>query len=171
VAPKIEPEIAFRLSLPVPAGLKDPVAVLAHVDWMAPAFEIVHCHYPHWRFTPPDSAADAALHFRLIVGQPVPLGPDLDKLARELRECRAALRCETEVMDIGTGANALDHPALALAFLADLLATQPFMPPLAAGEIVSTGTLTSALPVQPGETWSYDLAGIGLAPLEVTFTD
>lgn len=56
-------------------------------------------------------------------------------------------------MDRGIGANALDHPALALAFLADILTQQAAFDPLAAGEIITTGTLTKALPINAGETW------------------
>jgi 2-keto-4-pentenoate hydratase len=46
--------------------------------------------------------------------------------------------------------------------MAALLAAQSRFPAVAAGEIVSTGTLTAALPVQPGETWSTALSGIEL---------
>ena len=44
----------------------------------------------------------------------------------------------------------------------DALAADPASPPLAAGEIISTGTLTRALPVRPGETWSTKLTGLPL---------
>ena len=42
-------------------------------------------------------------------------------------------------------------------------------PPLAAGEIVTTGTLTLAHPVAPGETWTAGLTGVALEPLRVRF--
>ena len=63
-------------------------------------------------------------------------------------------------MDRGRGSNALDHPALALAFLADILAKQPAFDPLAAGEIITTGTLTAALPIKAGETWQSRYEGL-----------
>ena len=170
VNPKIEPEIAFGLRSPIRPGLRDPAKVLAHVKWMAPAFEIVHCHFPYWHCTPAESVADAALHFHLVVGRRVPLGVSLPNLVDALSDCRVSLSRAGETMDIGTGANALDHPALALAHLADLLAAQPDMPPLAAGEIIATGTLTAALPVKPGETWSSAFSRIDLPALKVTFT-
>ena len=40
---------------------------------------------------------------------------------------------------------------------------------LAAGEIVSTGTLTRALPVKPGETWTTKLTGIALEGASLRF--
>ena len=66
------------------------------------------------------------------------------------------------VIDRGVGANVLGSPALALAHLARVLADQPQMPPLAAGELVTTGTITDAWPVAPGETWSSDYGTLGL---------
>jgi hypothetical protein len=43
-------------------------------------------------------------------------------------------------------------------------------PPLAAGEIVTTGTLTRALPVSVGETWTTELTGVALDGICVRFT-
>ena len=41
--------------------------------------------------------------------------------------------------------------------------------PLAAGEIVASGTLTRALPVKAGETWTTKLNGIGLEGISLRF--
>lgn len=40
-----------------------------------------------------------------------------------------------------------------------------------AGEVISTGTLTDALPVKPGETWSTEISGLPLLNLTITYTD
>ena len=72
--------------------------------------------------------------------------------------------------DCSVGANVLDSPALALGHLARLLAGQPETPPLAAGEIVTTGTITDAWPVSPGEIWSSDYGALGLSGLTLRFT-
>jgi len=50
----------------------------------------------------------------------------------------------------GGGAFVLDSPLLALRHLVELLAADPHNPPLSAGEIISTGTLTLAMPVRAG---------------------
>ncbi len=63
----------------------------------------------------------------------------------------------------------LGGPLRALAHLAGLLAQDPHNPPLQAGEIVTTGTLTRAFPVAPGERWHTVLSGIGLEGLSVGF--
>ena len=41
--------------------------------------------------------------------------------------------------------------------------------PLAAGEIVTTGTLTRAMPIHAGETWSTTLRGIALDGVRLRF--
>ena len=170
VAPRIEPEIAFRLRAPVPAGCTDPAVILRSVEWVARTFEIVDCHYPEWKFKGPDSVIDFGHHAALVVGEPRAIAErDIPELVEALRDCWVTLVRDGVVADTGTGANALDHPALALAHLADVIASQPEAPPLEAGEIVTTGTLTAALPVAPGETWRSEAEGLGLPALTVRF--
>ncbi len=173
VAPRIEPEIAFKLRAPVPANLRDPVEVLRAIEWYAPSFEIVDCHFADWKFRPADSAADFSFHWRLVLGQPAAIGSkdDLALLAQRLHDCRVTLSCDGREMDHGIGANALDHPALALAHLADVLSAQSRMEPLAAGEIITTGTLTAAFPVEAGQTWVSRRDGLAVDDLTVTFTE
>jgi len=170
--PRLEPEIAFRLKAGLPAGTDDPAQVLQAVDWLAPSFEIVDCHFSDWRFRPADAAADFSLHWRLVVGEPhVVASDEIDALCDSLGSCQVSLSRNGAVMDRGVGANALGHPATALAFLADVLSRQPRFAPLAAGEIITTGTLTAALPIAPGETWNSAYAGLPVTGLQLTFTD
>ena len=64
----------------------------------------------------------------------------------------------TEPLSItGRAANVLDGPLFALRHLAETLAQDPLSPALAAGEIVTTGTLTRAFPVAAGEEWTTHL--------------
>ncbi len=159
--PLIEPEIAFGLRGPVPVNCRDHAEILKSVAWYAPSFEIVCCHFAGWKCTPAEFAADFSLHWRLIVGTPVAVDPGkLPALAAQLGDCAITLSCDGTEKERGKGSNALDHPALALAFLADSVARQPAFDPLAAGEIITTGTLTNALPIRPGETWQSRYAGL-----------
>jgi hypothetical protein len=45
----------------------------------------------------------------------------------------------------------------------------PLLSPLATGDIVTTGTLTRAFPILPGESWSTTLHGIELGGRPVWF--
>ena len=73
-------------------------------------------------------------------------------------------------MPIAAGpSNVLDGPVSALRHLVQLLAQDANSPPLAAGEIVTTGTLTRAMPIEAGETWSTKLRGIPLEGISLRF--
>ena len=77
--------------------------------------------------------------------------------------------CDGRVIDRGHSANVLGGPLSALRHLVGLLANDPDNPPLAAGEIVPTGTLTRAMPVKSGETWTTVLRGIALDGIKLRF--
>jgi 2-oxo-3-hexenedioate decarboxylase len=72
-------------------------------------------------------------------------------------------------VESGRGANVLASPLAAIAHIASVVAGQPGFAPLGAGELVTTGTITAAHPVRPGETWRSRLQGIALAGLAVSF--
>ena len=63
----------------------------------------------------------------------------------------------------------LGGPVSALRYLIDMLARDQVNPPLSAGEIVTTGTLTRAFPVSGGETWTTELTSVGLNGICVRF--
>jgi len=65
----------------------------------------------------------------------------------------------------GSGRNSLRSPALCLAELASAMAKQEGAEPLAAGDLVSSGTLTDSTPIQPGATWTASVEGIALSTL------
>jgi 2-oxo-3-hexenedioate decarboxylase len=165
--PRIEPEICFKLKS-APPRTRNTAALLDAVEWVAHSVEIVQCHHPEWKMTLADCVADNALHGRLVVGTPVEV-QRISGLAAALPFLKVTLRRGDSVVDQGTGANVLDSPLLSLAFLVEILAEQKESPPLAAGEIVSTGTLTDAHPVRAGETWSTDLHGFAVRGLTVNF--
>jgi len=170
VQPRIEPEIVFKLKAPVPLT-DDPLQILASVEWMAAGFEIVQSHFRDWRFAAADCTAAFGLHGALVVGMPVPITEaNRAATAAALPSLAVTLSRGATIIDRGVGANVLDSPALALGHLAGLLAAQPGAPPLAAGELVTTGTVTDAWPAAPGETWSSDCSALGIEGLTVTFT-
>jgi len=167
-APRIEPEIVLGLRQAPSEEATAPEVLLRSVAWVALGFEVVDCHFAEWRFTLADAVADFGLHAALVVGQPVMLpaeaGPDLtDALAH----CALTLRRNGETVATGVGANALGSPLRALGHLVRTLHAQG-AEPLAAGEVVTTGTLTPAFPVTPGQTWAASVEGLSLAPLTLS---
>lgn len=167
--PKIEPEIVVHFGLAPPAD-GDAGAILGCIDWVAHGFEIVQSHYPGWRFRAPDTVADSALHGALLVGEPLSvdrLGPDP---AAALQSFSITVYRNGEAVETGNGANVLGSPLNAVAHLLETLAGQPGYPALRAGEMVTTGTLTGAYSVEPGQVWSTELEGVALAGLTVEIT-
>ena len=169
VQPRIEPEVVFKLKAPV-AGTGDPLSVLAATEWIAPGFEIVQSHFPDWKFKAADCTAAFGLHGALVVGEALMVTEaNRAALAAALPACAVTLSRGGTVIDRGVGANVLDGPAHALVHLARLIAEQPQAPKLAAGEIITTGTITDAWPVAAGETWSSDYSAPGLNGLTLQF--
>ncbi|MGE3271860.1 MAG: 2-keto-4-pentenoate hydratase [Chloroflexota bacterium] len=169
--PRIEPEILFHFKS-APSADASERELLDSIDWMAHSIEIVQSHFPDWKFKAADTAAAFGLHGALICGpkhQIVDLG-DPDALVQTLRTFTIALSKNGEEVATGGGFNVLDSPLLALKHLLTVLRELPQFEPVQAGEIVTTGTLTAAMPIQPGETWSTSFDGLGVTPLSVTFT-
>ena len=170
VQPRIEPEIVFGMAGPAPAT-DDPEAILRSVAWIAAGFEIVQSHFPHWKFKVPDCTAAFGLHAALVVWTPVAVTDACRAvLAQRLPVFEVTLRQGNGILERGVGANVLGSPALALAHLARVLEAQPTAPPLMAGEIVTTGTITDAWPVARGDVFSSDYGDLGVPGLELTLT-
>lgn len=154
--PRLEPEIVFGLREAPRAGLS--LAELqACVEWVAHGFEVVHTHYEGWRFTAPDTAADFALHGRLRVGPRVPVA-GWPALATDLSALHVELWGDGQLRDQGQGAIVLDGPLQALKALVDAMAATTPHWHIEAGDVVTTGTITDAWPLQPGQTWQTRLS-------------
>jgi 2-oxo-3-hexenedioate decarboxylase len=166
---KIEPEIVFRLKRSLPDAGLDAAAALDAVEWLAIGFEIIECPFPEWQFQPVDFVAAFGLHRALVVGEPRPVEPALvPKLVEELPRLKVRLLKNGVLIEEGSGKNSLRSPALCLAELAGALLRQPGAQPLAAGDLVSSGTLTGGSPAVPGEVWSVEVDGIPLSGLAVS---
>ena len=165
---RAEPEVVFGLGSDLGAT-DDPADVLAATAWIAPGFELVWSPYPGWRFALPDCTACFGLHGALVVGPRLTLTDELrDRLHTGLPAVEVTLARGGEVVDRGVGVNVLGGPAHALAHLTRVLESQPAFDGLAAGEIVTTGTITDAHAVRPGDVWTSDYASSGLHGVTLT---
>jgi 2-oxo-3-hexenedioate decarboxylase len=167
--PQIEPEIAFVLARE-PAPDMDEAALLGCVGAVRHGFEIVQSIYPGWRFKAADAAASFGMHGLYLPGPPLAVtAQNSTELLAALTGCAVTLRCDGRTIEEGFGRNVLGGPLTALRHLVGLLARDPHHPPLAPGEIVTTGTLTRAFPVKAGESWTSELTGIALPGLALRF--
>jgi len=166
IAPRIEPEIVVRLRDTIAPGTADPAEVAAALEWIALGFEIIDCPFAGWQFQPADFVAARGLHAALVVGTPLAVTPEqAADVAAALPAIGVTLSKQGAVVDTGSGRNSLKSPLFCVAELAAAIARRLGAEPLVAGEIVSTGTLTSAQPVAAGERWSVAATGLALAPV------
>jgi hypothetical protein len=85
----------------------------------------------------------------LFIGERHQIGDDADKWFAPLSISASRSAAET-LLNLAVPAMCLDGPLSALKHLVRLLASDQHNPPVAAGEIITTGTLTKAMPVKRG---------------------
>ncbi len=160
--PRIEPEIAFGFHDTPRAGM-DTGEIAACIAWVSHGVEIVTSPYPGWHFTAADSIAAQGLHAALWLGPRMPMA-EIGVAA--LNEFRLTLAGDGE-SHTGAATDVLDGPLSAVRFLLDEIAAMPGAPPIAPGEVVTTGTLTDARPLADGARWRTRLDGIALPGLDL----
>jgi len=163
---KIEPEIVFGLKPPIAAEGISAAAALESTEWLAMGFEIIDSPFPDWKFQPSDFVAYFGLHAAPVIGERVPVRPDLiATLQEELPRFKVRLSKHGELVEEGSGKNCLTSPALCLAELSSAILRRFPNEPLRAGEIVSSGTLTAGQPTGSGDRWTVEVEGLSLPPL------
>jgi 2-oxo-3-hexenedioate decarboxylase len=171
--PRLEPEIVIGLtdSPPPHADASTPealAALVACIGWVAPGFEVVHSIWPNWRFNAAQAIAAQSLHAGLWVGPRLErsaLGTDP---AGALSGLRLSLSCQGEPVAQGRGADVLDGPVQALGHLVAGLAARGER--IAAGSVITTGTLTDAQPLAAGQLWRTTIDGVPLSGLTLQVT-
>jgi len=169
-APRLEPEIMFGFAR-TPAAGQSREELFDCIEWVAHGFEIVDTHFAGWRFAAADTVADFALHGRLFVGPRVPVARfDRARVAAELAATEVVLMCDGRDVETGRADIVLDGPLHALRLWVHAMAAQPQRWPIAAGDIVTTGTITDAAPLRPGERWQTRLSDPRFAPMTLVTT-
>jgi 2-oxo-3-hexenedioate decarboxylase len=166
--PRIEPEIMFGLKAsPLPD--MNEAALLDCIEWVALGYEIVQSIFPGWKFAAADTVAANGVHGALMIGPLHAIARRKTEWQRELANFGVELYSNGKLSQRGGGALVLGSPLLALRHLIELLANDSNNPQLGADEVVSTGTLTLAMPVSAGETWTTKVTGIPLKEISLCF--
>ncbi|HMO07322.1 MAG TPA: fumarylacetoacetate hydrolase family protein [Paracoccaceae bacterium] len=166
--PRIEPEIVLELAAAPEPGM-DEAALLGCVGRVAHGFELVHSVFPGWRFTVAQCTAAFGLHGALLCGPWQDIAARSGDWGRWLSDFSVTLSVNGRAIETGHASNVLGGPLRALKHLVDAIGADPGAPRLAAGELVSTGTLTDALPVRPGDLCETAVEGIPLPGLRLAF--
>jgi 2-oxo-3-hexenedioate decarboxylase len=139
------------------------------IEWVTLGYEVVQSIFPGWKFAAADTVAANGVHGALVIGPRHAIAPRKTEWQYELATFGVELYCNGKLSQRDSGALVLDSPLLALRHLIELLANDSHNPPLLAGEIISTGTLTLAMPISAGETWTTKVTSIPLEDIVLCF--
>ena len=152
--PKIEAEVAFLLDRDIDVETPTVADVLRAVAYAMPALEIVGSRIVNWDIGIVDTVADNASSGLFVLGGPVRKLDGLDLRALTMRMSRKG-----EEVSRGAGAACLGNPLNAMAWLAGEMKMRGR--PLRAGGVVLSGALGPMVPVNPGDAFEAEIAGLG----------
>lgn len=156
IAPKAEGEIAFVLKEDLCGPGVTMADVLRATEYVLPCFEIVDSRIADWKIKIQDTVADNASSALFVLGDAA-----IDPRELDLALVGMTLELNGEIVATGAGAAALNHPANAVAWLANTLGRLDM--PLKAGEVILSGSLATMVPVKAGDNLRISLGGIGSA--------
>lgn len=152
--PRVEPEVAFVLR----RGLTGPgvtvAEVLAAVDMVLPALEIIDSRIADWKIGIVDTIADNASSGGVVLGSTPARVEDVD-----LRLSGCTLHLNGELVATGAGGAVLGSPVTSLVWLVNTLG--PLGVSLEPGHVVLPGSITASVPVRSGDVVRATFAGIG----------
>lgn len=157
--PRVEPEVAFVLAEDL-HGPVTPAQALRAVAGACAALEVIDSRYRDFTFTLPDVVADNTSAARFVLGSAlVPVeGVNLGNLG-------IIFEVNGEIVETGSSAAVLDHPARSLAELANMLAHRGDH--LRAGQIILSGGATAAVALKSGDRVRVIIEELGTAEMRV----
>lgn len=162
--PRVEGEIAFLLNKPLRGPGVTVQDVFQATEAVAAAIEIVDSRIRDWKIKLVDTVADNASCGAYAIGPWRTRWQDLD-----LALAGMVLYVDGRIEAVGAGAAALGHPAVCVAWLANKLGEMG--EGIDAGDIVLSGALAGAVPVQPGQNVRLEIAGLDAVMLRFPTMD
>ncbi len=151
---RVEVELAFLLASPLEGPNCTLFDVLRATEYVTPALEILNSHIELEGRTVVDTIADNAAYGGMVVGG-TPCRPD----AVDLRWVSAMLYRNETIEETGVAAGVLNHPATAVAWLANKLHSHGAR--LEAGELILAGSFTRPVWVERGDSVLCDYGPLG----------
>jgi len=158
VHPRVEPELAFLLGKPLPAGASLAQALEAVVA-IAPALEIIDSRFEAFRFSLEDVVADNASSSGYVIGPWQDPRQDFSNLG-------LVLSVNGTPRQIGSTAGILGNPLRSLVAAARLSAQAG--EPLQEGWLVMAGGATAAEALAPGQHVALEMQGLGRVEFNTT---
>lgn len=159
VHPRVEAEVAFVMAddLPVDGCTADDV--VAATAYVVPAIEIIDSRYEAFKFDLPSVIADNSSSARYVVGAN---GRRLDEIG-DRTTLGLTLVQNGQLMATGASAAVMGDPAEAVALVAQIVGSLGSQ--IKAGQIVLSGGITAAIPVQPGDHVSARFQQLGVVDI------
>ncbi len=152
--PRVEAEVALVLKKDLPNPDTTINELIAAVDHLLPAIEVVGSRIRDWNISILDTIADNASSGRIVTGT-VPMLPS----AIDLMSAGMVMEVNGKVASVGSGAACLGHPYRAALWLVRRMAG--LGRPLRAGEILMTGALGPMVNFPPGANAIATIQGLG----------
>jgi 2-keto-4-pentenoate hydratase len=152
IQPRVEPEIAFRLSAALPMTGCTVADVVRATEAIAPCLELIDSRILDWKIGLIDTISDNASSAAMILGE-------WQTTAVNYRDLSTILKIDGETVQQGSTDDVLGDPAVAVAWLANALGEQGVA--IEAGHVVLSGSCTRAVDVRAGNTVSAAFAGFG----------
>lgn len=154
IQPKVEGEIAFYLGGDLDGDGLTSADVMAAVDYVVAAVEIVDSRVKDWDIRLIDTIADNASSGVYTLGsQPRKL------TGLDLRLCGMVIEHKGEPVSVGAGAACLGNPLTATLWLARKMVDVGR--PLRKGDLVLSGALGPMVTVTPGAAYECRISGLG----------
>lgn len=154
IQPKLEFEIAFVLKSDLKGTNITEQDVINATDYIVPALEVIDSRISDWKIKFEDTVADNGSSARAIIGGKPTKLEDVD-----LEHIGMLVYKNGEFLDCAAGAAVMGNPVRAVAWLANALGKYDIG--LYAGEIVLSGALTAAVPIEDGDVFTAEFAHIG----------
>ena len=154
IHPKVEAEICVVTKAPLSGPGCHLGAVMAAIDFVVPAVEIIDSRYRDFKFDLKSVIADNTSASRFVVGgRP----RNLDEL--DLRTLGVVMEKNGEIVAMAAGAAVLGHPLAAVVMLANHLGARGQEIP--AGTFIMTGGVTEAIAVKAGDNVAVRFQDLG----------
>ncbi len=154
IHPKVEAEICIVTKAPLRGPGCHVGTVMAAIDFVLPAVEIIDSRYRDFKFDLKSVIADNTSASRFVIG-----GRSRNVEELDLRTLGVVLEKNGQIVSMAAGAAVLGHPAAAVAMMANHLGARGQEIP--AGTFIMTGGVTEAIAVQAGDSVNVRFQDLG----------
>ena len=154
IHPKVEAEICVVTKAPLKGPGCHVGTVMAAIDFVLPAVEVIDSRYRDFKFDLKSVVADNTSASRFVIG-----GRSRNVEELDLRTLGVVLEKNGRIAAMAAGAAVLGHPAAAVAMLANHLGRRGQEIP--AGTFIMTGGVTEAIAVQAGDSVNVRFQDLG----------